>query len=234
MVVIFFRTLLAYIVVLIAVRIMGKSELAKLAPFQMVVLFMLGELASLPIEDPGLSLISGFIGIFTLIVLQTVISLLSLKYEWFKNFISGKPSVIIDNGQINEAELRRLRLNLNDLTEQLRIKDYASLSDVAYAILESNGSLSVIPKPQKANVTNEDLNIDKDKTAMPLMLICDGTIYKSNLQRLNWSEDYFNTLLSKYHIASYKEVLLAFTDEHKKLHVYPLSSDGRMSVEVIL
>ena len=234
MIVIFLRTLIAYIVVLIAVRIMGKSELAKLSPFQMVVLFMLGELASLPLEDPNLSLITGFTGIFTLILLQTVISALSLKFEWFKNFISGKPSIIIDDGQLNEKEMKRLRLNLNDLAEQLRIKNYASISDIAYAVMESNGSLSVIPKPGKANITPNDLDIMKPKEEMPLMLICDGTLYRSNLQRLQWSEDYFITLLSQYQISSYKEVLLAFSDENKKLHVYPLSSDGHMSVEVIL
>ena len=130
--------------------------------------------------------------------------------------------------------MKRLRLNLNDLAEQLRIKNYASISDIAYAVMESNGSLSVIPKPGKANITPDDLDIMKPKEEMPLMLICDGTLYRSNLQRLQWSEDYFITLLSQYQISSYKEVLLAFSDENKKLHVYPLSSDGHMSVEVIL
>ena len=213
---------------------MGKSELAKLSPFQMVILIMLGQLASITIENPDISLVMGFSAIFTLIFLQTTISTLSLKWEWFKNFVNGKPSIIIDDGKINEKELKQLRLNLNDLAEQLRIKDIPAISDVAYAVMESNGSLSVIPKAEKSGVVVSDLNIKKEKIAMPVILICDGVLYSSNLQRLNWSEDYLKMLLSNYHIESYKEIFLAFSDENKKLHVYPTSSDGGMSVEVIL
>lgn len=213
---------------------MGKSELAKLSPFQMVILIMLGQLASITIENPDISLITGFSAIFTLIFLQTLISTLSLKWEWFKNFVNGKPSIIIDDGKINQKEMEQLRLNLNDLAEQLRIKDIPSISDVAYAVMESNGSLSIIPKAEKAGVIVSDLGIKKEKTVMPVILVSDGTLYTSNLKRLNWTEDYLKMLLSNYHIDSYKEIFLAFSDANKKLHVYPRASDGHMSVEVIL
>lgn len=228
------RTIISYVLVLIAIRMMGKSELAKLSPFQMVILIMLGQLASITIENPDISLISGFSAIFTLIFLQTLISTLSLNWEWFKNFVNGKPSIIIDDGKINAEELKQLRLNINDLAEQLRIKDIPSIADVAYAVMESNGSLSVIPKPEKSGVTLSDLNIKKEKTIMPVILICDGVLYSSNLTRLNWSEDYLKMLLKNYHIDSYQDIFLAFSDENKKLHVYPVTSKGDMSVEVIL
>lgn len=234
MVVIFFRTVILYLVVLFAIRIMGKSELSKLSPFQMAVLFMLADLASMPIENTELSLLNGTVSILALVFLQVVISLLSLKFEWFKNFINGKPGILIDNGKINEKELRRLRINVNDLTEQLRIKNFPSVSDVAYAVIESNGDLSVIPKPPYGAVKPKDLNIPKPSEEMPLILVCDGTVYKSNLTRLNWSEDFLKKQLSEFKMDSYKEILLAYSDENKKLHIFPKAPDGIMSVEVMV
>lgn len=220
--------------VLFAIRIMGKSELAKLSPFQLVVLFMLAELASMPIEDTNLSLINGTTAIFALLFLQVSISYLSLKSEKFKNFITGKPSILIEDGAINELELKKLRININDLTEQLRIKNAPSLSDVAYAIMESNGDLSVILKPDKKPLTPCDIGIVKPKEIMPLILICDGYLYNKNLLRLGWDEEYFKSLLIPMNISSYKAVLMAFCDEQKQLHVYQSSEDGKISVEVIV
>ncbi|QAT42529.1 DUF421 domain-containing protein [Aminipila luticellarii] len=234
MTIILIRTGILYLMVLFAIRIMGKSELSKLSPFQMVILFMIAELASLPIEDTNLSLINGTIAIFTLLFLQVTISYLSLKCEWFKNFINGRPSILIEDGAINELELKRLRININDLTEQLRLKNSPSLSDVAYAVIESNGDLSVIPKPDKRPLTPSDMGIVKPKEIMPLVLICDGFLYKSNLNKVGWDEDYLKSLLLPMKIVSYKEVLMAFCDEQKQLHVYQPSKDGKISVEVII
>ena len=99
------RTFILYFIVLFAIRIMGKSELSKMSPFQMVVIFMIAELAAIPIESPTVSFISGVIAIFTLLFLQVLISYISIKSEKFKNFINGRPSVIIENGQINQEEM---------------------------------------------------------------------------------------------------------------------------------
>lgn len=234
MTIILLRTIILYSIVLLALRIMGKSELSKLSPFQMVVLFMMAEMASLPIEDTNLSLINGATAIFALMFIQVSISYLSLKSEWFKNFINGRPSILIEDGAINEQELKRLRININDLTEQLRIKNSPSLADVAYAVMESNGDLSVIPKPDKRPLTPSDMGIMKPKEIMPLVLICDGALYTDNLTKLGWSEEYLNSLLLPMDIFSYREVLMAFCDEQKKLHVYQPSADKKISVEVIV
>ncbi|QIB69613.1 DUF421 domain-containing protein [Aminipila butyrica] len=233
MAIILIRTMVLYLMVLFSIRIMGKSELSKLSPFQLVVLFMIAELAALPIEDTNLSLINGTTAIFTLLFLQVSISLLSLKWEWFKNFISGKPSILIEDGIINEGELKKLRININDLTEQLRLKNSPSLADVAYAVIESNGDLSVIPKPDKKPLTPSDMGIVKPKEILPLVLICDGCLYKSNLLKIGWDEEYLKSALLAMKILSYKEVLMAFCDEKKELHVYQSSKDGKISVEVV-
>ena len=153
------RTFILYFIVLFAIRIMGKSELSKMSPFQMVVIFMIAELAAIPIESPTVSFISGVIAIFTLLFLQVLISYISIKSEKFKNFINGRPSVIIENGQINQEEMRRLRISINDLMEQLRLGNTPNVADVNYAVLESNGSLSIVPKPDKKTVTLKDMGL---------------------------------------------------------------------------
>ncbi|MBN7774155.1 DUF421 domain-containing protein [Clostridium aminobutyricum] len=232
--IILIRTAILYLLVLLALRIMGKSELSKLSPFQIVVLFMVAELATLSIEDTNLSVISGVSAIFTVIFLEIFLSYLSLKFEWFKNLINGKPTIIIEDGKINEDELKKLRININDLFEQLRLKNAPSLSDVSYAVMESNGDLSVITKPEKRPLTPSDMGIIKSKEVMPLIVICDGALYPSSLERLGWNEDYLHSLLDPLNIFSFKDVLLAFSDEQKTLHVYEASQDGKIAVEVVV
>ena len=146
MLVIFVRTILLYMLVLLVVKVMGKGELSKMSPFQLIVVFMIAELASIPIESPDVSLITGITAIFTLLFIQVLISYLSLKSERIKNFFSSRPSVLINKGEINHKELSKLRITINDLMEQLRLGNAPSLSEVEYAIMESNGDLSIILK----------------------------------------------------------------------------------------
>ena len=150
MVIILIRTVVLYLIVLFTIRVMGKSELSKMSPFQLVVIFMIAELAAIPIESSTASLINGVIAIFTLLFLQVLISLISIKSETVKNFLNGKPSILIEKGEINEQELKNPRISINDLMEQLRIGNAPSLSDVEYAVMESNGELSIIPKADKS------------------------------------------------------------------------------------
>lgn len=220
MIIVFIRTLILYLVVLFALRMMGKSELSKMSTFQMVVLFMIAELASIPIDEPSSSLINGAMAIFTLLFLQVLLSYISLKNEKFKNFINGRPSVIIDKGMINVKEMQRLRITINDLFEQLRLGNCPCISDVEYAVMESNGELSIIAKT--------------DMEKLPLILISDGTVYEENLEKA--ATDY-NTLLCMLQakgIERLDEVLVAFYDGKKMFHVYPVpGSKQKFSIEVL-
>ena len=157
MLIVAIRTLILYAAVLFAVRLMGKSELSKMSPFQMVILFMIAELAAIPIDSTSASLINGVMAIFTLMFLQIAISFLATKWEWFKALVTDKPSVLIEKGKLNEKEIRRLRITSTDLMEQLRLGNCPSLSDVQYAIMESNGQLTIIPKAENRPLTPKDL-----------------------------------------------------------------------------
>lgn len=201
------RTFILYVVVLFALRIMGKSELSKMSTFQMVVLFMIAELASIPIDSPSSSLINGAVAIFTLLFLQVLLSYVSIKNEKFKNFINGRPSIIIDKGMLNVKEMERLRITVNDLFEQLRIGNCPSITDVEYAVMESNGQLSIIAKT--------------DQEKLPLVVISDGTIYEENLSKAGIDYDTLMCMVEAKGITALNEVFVAFYDGNRMFHVYP-------------
>ncbi|MCI8609374.1 MAG: DUF421 domain-containing protein [Firmicutes bacterium] len=224
MLIVAIRTLILYIVVLFSMRLMGKSELSKMSPFQMVIAFMIAELAAIPIDSTSASLINGVMAIFTLMFLQILISYLSIKSEGFKNFISGKPSILIEKGRLNIKELRRLRISNTDLMEQLRLENCPSIGDVQYAIMESNGQLTVIPKADSKPMTPKDMNLTVTEGALPTILVSDGVLYEKNLFLSGIDETQFRAKLTAAKIQSYKEIFLAFCDEQKKIHIY-LSSD---------
>ncbi|MGN0659915.1 MAG: YetF domain-containing protein [Emergencia sp.] len=208
MIIICIRTFILYMVVLFSLRIMGKSELSKMSTFQMVVLFMIAELASIPIDDPASSLINGAVAILTLMFLQVLISYISIRNEHFKNFVSGRPSVIIDKGKINVKEMRRLRISVNDLFEQLRLGDCPSLSDVEYAVMESNGQLSIITTD--------------DHERLPLLLVSDGTLYEENLKKANITRETLMQMLGSRGLDDLSNVFIAFYDGQHQFHAYPV------------
>ncbi|MDO4545326.1 MAG: DUF421 domain-containing protein [Bacillota bacterium] len=232
MTIILIRTVILYLVVLFVIRIMGKAELSKMSPFQLIVVFMIAELASIPIETPDVSILTGVTAIFTLLLLQVLISYLSIKSEKFKNFFNGKPSVLVDKGDINQKELKKLRITINDLMEQLRIGNTPSISDVEYAIMESNGDLSIIPKAEKKPLTPEDMSLPKEKEIMPVVFISDGILYRKNIQKAGWNEKQLADTLSSLSISNYTQVFLAFCDEQSKLHVFLTNKENTAAREV--
>ncbi|MCG8484428.1 MAG: DUF421 domain-containing protein [Clostridia bacterium] len=226
MIVILIRTIILYSFVLLIVRIMGKSELAELEPFQLVVTLMIAELAALPMEDTDVSLMNGITALVTLLLIQVLISYIALKSKRARMILCGKPSVIINKGKIDEKEMRKLRMNINDLLEQVRAKDYPSLEEIEYAILETNGDLSIIPKPENRPLTRKDINLTPTINHMSLPLIMDGYLYKDTLKTLNLTEDWLKNQLDHSCISEYSEVLFCYIDENGKLHIHRKDKGG--------
>lgn len=232
MTIILIRTVILYFIVLFVIRIMGKGELSKMSPFQLIVIFMIAELASIPIESPDVSMITGVTAIFALLFLQVFISFISIKSEKLKNFFNGKPSVLINKGDINYKELNKLRITINDLMEQLRIGNMSAVSEVEYAVMESNGELSVIPKAGKKPLTAEDMSISKQPEIMPVVFISDGIIYNKNIYQSGWTEKQLAAELSKLNISDSRSVFLAFCDGSSKLHVYMHDKNKKTAKEI--
>ncbi|MDP4179328.1 MAG: DUF421 domain-containing protein, partial [Bacillota bacterium] len=148
-----FRTIILYSIVVIAMRIMGKRQIGQLQPFELAIAIMTSELASLPMQDTRIPLIDGIIPISTLILLQVIISVVQLKSSKARTIICGKPSILINEGKIDINELKKQMFNINDLLEEIRLQGYYDLADIEYAILETCGQLSIIPKPHAAETT---------------------------------------------------------------------------------
>ncbi len=229
MLVSFVRTFILYSVVVLTMRLMGKRQIGQLEPYELVIAIMIAELASVPMEDKGIPLVNGLVPILTLLFIQVLISYVALKSLWFRSIMDGTPSIVVQNGIVQEKQLYNARYNLNELLEQLRTKGYSNISDVEYAILETSGDLSVIPKSQKRPVNSEDLKIDTSYEGIPVPLIIDGSIQKKNFKEVHLDEAWLTNELQKYGIVRPRDVLLASLDTTGRLY-YQLKDAKRKQV----
>jgi len=211
------RTIFLYLIIVLVLRLMGKRQVGQLQPFELVIILMISELAAIPTQDLGVPLIEGLFPVIVLLLLGLTISQLSLKSEKARAIICGTPVIIINRGVILEEELRKLRYNLSDLLEQLRVKDVPNISDVEYAVLETNGQLSVIPKSNKRPVNPEDLNITPPFEGLPITLIMDGILQQHNLEKASITYAWLENELQKANIDKYSQVLIASIDSQGRL-----------------
>lgn len=217
------RTIILYLLVVVIIRLMGKHQIGQLQPFELVITIMISELAAIPMQDTDIPLLHGIIPILTLLLIQVILSLLSLKSEAARRIICGSPSILIDKGAINQNELTRLRYNITDLLEQLRLKGMPNIADVEYAILETSGKLSIIPKSQKRPVNTEDLRLNAAYEGLPITLIVDGVLKEKNLSRLNLSQEWLRDELKKFGLQTWEQVFLASIDSSGFLYLQPKS-----------
>lgn len=206
------RTFILYALVVLVLRMLGKRQIAQLQPFELVVIIMISELAAVPSGDIGIPLISGIIPILILLISGITLQYLTLKSEKARSIICGKPTILIDKGKIIETEIKRIRYNISDLLEQLRIKNIPNISDVEYAILETNGEMSVIPKSQKRPTIPEDFQITTKYEGLPLTLIMDGLVQSDNLKKANVDLQWLQQELKKQQLTGFDQVLLASLD----------------------
>lgn len=218
MLVIFARTLILYFLVVLVMRLMGKRQIGQLQPFELVVAIMLSELAAVPMQDRDLPLSTGIIPILTLLLVQVSLAFFSLRSQRFRRFLCGTPSVLIENGRIRQRELTRLRYTLNDLLEQLRTKNFANLEDVEFAILETNGNLSVIPKSQRRPLNPADLGVSTKYEGLPLDLIIDGNINRDNLRYSRLNEAWLREQIAAHGMSGPEQVFFATLDTEGHLY----------------
>lgn len=217
--VMFLRTLILYFVVVLVMRLMGKRQMGELQPFELVITIMISELASVPMQNTGVPLINGIIPILTLLFAQAVITYSSLKSNLVKKMVCGSPTILIEKGKILEQELRKTMYGINDLLEQLRIKGYFNIHDIEYAILETDGDVSVIPKSQKRPVVPSDMNIPTKYEGLPINIIIDGKINKDALTKENIEIEWIKNELSKRGIDNIRKVFFASIDSEGNLFV---------------
>ncbi|MDI6600598.1 MAG: DUF421 domain-containing protein [Thermoanaerobacteraceae bacterium] len=219
MLVIFTRALILYFLVVIVMRIMGKQQIGELQPYELVVAVMIADLGAVPMQNTGIPLLAGIIPILTLLISQLALSYISMKSIRGRELICGTPTILIEKGKLLEDQMRKERYNINDLLEALRNQGYYNIADVEYAILETNGTLSVIPKVEKRPVTPQDLNLKPPYEGLPLPVVIDGTVDFKTLKEANKDFTWLKGQLKAFGISDVSDVLLASIDSNGNLFV---------------
>ena len=208
MIIVIIRTIFFYLFIFVIYRIMGKREVGQLSITDLIVSLLIAELTVISIEDYEKSMLYSLKPIVILVLLQCILSYISLKKPKFRIFLDGNPSVIIKGGKINYNEMLKQRYNLDDLLVQLRDKGYRSIEEVEYAILESSGTLSVFP-------------YDTGKSPLPLPLILDGDIQEDTIKHLKKDKKWVYNFLDKKDI-KLSDVFFAF---YKDRNIFIIKND---------
>jgi len=178
----FLRTVVLYLVLIAVIRMMGKRQIGQMEPSEFVVTMLVANLAAIPLEEVDIPLHSGLIPIATVLAMELVLAVLSLRSLQVRKLLCGKPVVLIDNGRILQDNLRRTRVTLDELSGHLREKDVLDIAAVQFAILETNGNLSVFPYPKERPATAGEAGIRARKQYLPITVISDGRLLRENLK----------------------------------------------------
>lgn len=214
MCVVLIRSLILYLLVIFAVRLMGKRQLGELQPSELVITILVSNIATLPLEDVDIPLIVGVTPILALVCFEVVISWLNLISPKLRKVISGSPKVIISNGRIDRETMRELRFSVDDLTMALRSQGIFDLSEVQFAVVETTGSVSVMKKSGKDTPTKEDMDITVTECDPPHVIISDGIILNAALNNTGITEAELNRLLRLHSIDS-RDIFIMTADHEK-------------------
>ena len=179
----YIRTILLYLLLIAVVRLMGKRQIGQMEPSEFVVTMLVANLASIPMQDGAIPLYSGVIPIVTVLGVELVLSALAMKNTKLRKLLCGKPVILVENGNILQKNLRKTRITLDELTGHLREKDVLDLQSVQYAILETNGNLSVFPFPKEKPASAKEAGVQVKKQYLPVTIISDGEILTKNLSK---------------------------------------------------
>lgn len=209
----FIRTIILYFVIIIGIRLMGKRQVGELEPSELVLSLIIADLASVPMQDLGIPLHTGIIPILTLLALAMILSVLTMKSVRIRALFCGKPSIIIREGQIQQHEMRKNRLTVDELSEELRGQGHTDIAAIKYAILETNGRLSVLPYASNLPVTAEQMGLNPRATTLPVILISDGKLLRENLKQRGLDENWIKKTLKRFQCTALEEVFLLSIDE---------------------
>ncbi len=179
----FLRTIVLFSVTAVVLRLMGKRQLAQLQPYEVVITLMISDLATLPMADVEIPLLSGVVSILTLLLVHSLLSALSYASVRMRRIICGRPSVLVRDGKICEKELARLCFDLSDLMEGMRSGGIIGLGEAGSVVLETNGSLSVFPSADKRPATRGEMHLPPVYDGIPLTLILDGQMQERSMRR---------------------------------------------------
>ncbi len=220
-----FRTVVLYLLIILGIRLMGKRQVGELEPSELVFTLLIADLAAVPMQDFGIPLITGIVPIVTLLCVTLLISLLTMRSIKFRSVLCGKPSIVVDNGKLCQKEMEKNRFTLDELSEELRVQGVSDLRTVRYAILETNGQLTVLLKAAETPVTAAQMGLKPKELGLATWIISDGRLMSENLKRRGLNDEWLAKQLAQNHVKHVKEVFALSVDEQGK--VYFAKKEGR-------
>ena len=216
------RTIILYLLIIVGVRLMGKRQVGELEPSELVMSLIIADLAAVPMQDYGIPLLTGIIPILALLSLTMMLSVLTMRSITFRLLLCGRPSIIIRKGELDIAEMRRNRLTVDELLEDLRGKGYTDPSQVYYAVLETNGQLSILPKAVNKPPVNSQLGHVPPDEELPVVVVSDGKVLEGNLHQLGHDRRWLEKNLKG------REIYIP-----KPLNITVNEKKGKLAVEVV-
>ena len=215
MTIVFISAVILYMLLIFSVRFMGKHQIGDVQPSELAITILISNIATLPVEDTSLPLLTGIIPILTLASLDVIMSWLGIKSKRLRNITCGKPVVIINNGRIDQKKMKEIRFTVDDLTEALHSQNIFDISEVQFAVVETTGAVSVYQKYEYRNVTNGDMKLKSESIDPPEIVIDEGVIVNDALERLNLSEDKLRSILEKERL-KVKDIFIMTLDSDMK------------------
>ena len=215
------RTAILYLLIIVGLRLLGKHQLGELEPSELVLALIIADLASVPMQDNGIPLLSGVIPIIVLLCLSMIISVLTMRSVKFRALVCGRPSIVVERGAVIQNELRKNRFTIDELMEELRTKGYTDLSTIQYAILETNGQLSVLPAAKEKPLTAAQFGLTPQEPGLPAVLISDGRLLEHNLRDRGYEDVWLQKQLARHGVKRVDQVFLLTVDETGQTYFIP-------------
>lgn len=214
------RSIIIYFLVFILLRLMGKRQIGEMQPFELVITLIIADLATIPMAETALPLVHGIIPIITLALIHFALTFLCMKSLFFRKLINGKPIIVINPKGVDYKALKKLNMNFNDLMENVRGLGYFNLEEVLYAIMQTNGTLTILPRAPYAPLNANNAKIEVDPASLPVILISEGKFVKENLILAKIEPEFINNTISQNGIEPNNVIFLSINTEGK-MYVQP-------------
>ena len=211
---------------------MGKRQIGEMQPYELVITLIIADLATVPMSDANIPLLNGILPLAILVILHFSITMLTRKSVFLRKVISGQPVIVISPDGINYDALKKLNMNLHDLQESLRQCNYFNFEQVQYAIIETNGKMSVIPTSQDAPATAQDVKANNPQPELPTLIVSDGKMMKENMQLMNITEEKLSALIKQLKIKKLKDIIVMNLNNSGKMY-YQLKNQSYKVIQNI-
>ena len=220
------RSIIIYLLVLVLFRLMGKRQLGQMQPFELVLTLILADIATIPMTEISIPLLHGIVPLLTLLVIHYTITLLTRFSTKISEIVSGKPVIVINQDGVDYSAIKKLNLTIDDISEALRGAGYFSFEQVLFAIMETNGKMSVLPKAQFSPVTQQDLNIKSEENCLPITLISEGKLLKENFKQITIPQQKIIQFINKLNI-EIKKILILTLDNNGIIYLQEMYKKGK-------